>query len=80
LSQPQALGDGFIRVPVNQLRGALVRPFWNGHLDAGLNFPIAEGRVLENHRYAGGLETVRQRCAAVLERVVGARIRSSAYH
>jgi hypothetical protein len=37
------LGDGFIAVPVQELRGALVRPFWNGHLDAGLNFVIARG-------------------------------------
>jgi len=37
------LGEGFVGVPVNELRGALVRPFWNGHLDAGLNFLIARG-------------------------------------
>jgi hypothetical protein len=37
------LGDGFTGVPLRELRGALVRPFWNGHLDAGLNFLIARG-------------------------------------
>jgi hypothetical protein len=37
------LGDGFIGVPLNELRGALVRPFRNGHLDAGINLLIAKG-------------------------------------
>ena len=37
------LGDGFTAVPLRELRGALVRPFWNGRLDAGLNFLIAKG-------------------------------------
>ena len=37
------LGDGFTGVPLHELRGALVRPFWNGRLDAGLNFLIAKG-------------------------------------
>jgi hypothetical protein len=37
------LGDGFTGVPLKELRGALVRPLWNGHLDAGLNFLIARG-------------------------------------
>jgi len=25
------LGNGFVAVPVHQVRGELVRPFWNGH-------------------------------------------------
>jgi hypothetical protein len=37
------LGDGFIAVPVQELRGSLVRPFWNGRVDAGINFLIAKG-------------------------------------
>jgi hypothetical protein len=37
------LGDGFAAVPVQELRGALVRPFRNGRLDAGLNFQVAKG-------------------------------------
>jgi hypothetical protein len=37
------LGDGSVGVPVQELRGALIRPFWNGHLDAGVNFLIAKG-------------------------------------
>lgn len=37
------LGDGFTGVPLTELRGALVRPFWNEHLDAGINLLIARG-------------------------------------
>jgi carboxypeptidase family protein len=37
------LGDGFVGVPLDEFRGALIRPFWNGRLDAGLNFLIAKG-------------------------------------
>jgi hypothetical protein len=37
------LGDGFTGVPVREFRGSLARPFWNGHLDAGVNFLIATG-------------------------------------
>jgi hypothetical protein len=37
------LGDGFVGVPLRELRGSLVRPFWNGRLDAGLNFQIVRG-------------------------------------
>jgi hypothetical protein len=28
---------------VQELRGALIRPFWNGRLDAGFTFLIAKG-------------------------------------
>ena len=37
------LGDGFFAVPVRELRGSLVRPFWNGRLDAGINMLLASG-------------------------------------
>jgi hypothetical protein len=37
------LGDGFIGVPVRELRGALARPFLNGKLNAGVQFQIASG-------------------------------------
>jgi hypothetical protein len=37
------LGDGFVAVPVQELRCALIRPFWNGRLDAGINVLIAKG-------------------------------------
>jgi hypothetical protein len=37
------LGDGFVSVPVREFRGALVRPFRNGKMTAGINFLIANG-------------------------------------
>jgi hypothetical protein len=37
------LGDGFISVPVREFRGALVRQFMNGKLDAGVHFQISSG-------------------------------------
>jgi len=37
------LGDGFISVPVREFRGALVRQFMKGRLDAGVHFQIASG-------------------------------------
>jgi hypothetical protein len=37
------LGDGFVSVPVREFRGALVRQFFSGRLDAGLHFQIASG-------------------------------------
>ena len=37
------LGDGFVSVPVREFRGALVRQFMNGKLDAGIHFQIARG-------------------------------------
>ncbi|MBV8844082.1 MAG: TonB-dependent receptor [Bryobacterales bacterium] len=37
------LGDGFISVPVREFRGALVRQFLDGKLDAGVHFQIASG-------------------------------------
>jgi hypothetical protein len=37
------LGDGFVSVPVKEFRGALVRSFRDGKLEAGVNFLIASG-------------------------------------
>ncbi len=37
------LGDGFVSVPVREFRGALVRPFLKGRLDAGVHCQIASG-------------------------------------
>ena len=37
------LGDGFVSVPVREFRGALVRQFMGGKLDAGVHFQIASG-------------------------------------
>ena len=66
------LGDGFVGVPVNELRGALVRPFWNGRLDAGVNFLLAKG-------YTGQTtEVISLPGADLSERVVGVRIPSYA--
>jgi hypothetical protein len=37
------LGDGFISVPVREFRGALVRSFYQGKIQAGVHFQIASG-------------------------------------
>jgi hypothetical protein len=37
------LGDGFVSVPVREFRGALVRNFQNGKIQAGVQFQIASG-------------------------------------
>ncbi len=60
------LGDGFVSVPVREFRGALVRPFLDGRVDAGINFLIASG-------YTGQTTEVLalQGEAAPFERVVG---------
>jgi len=67
------LGDGFVGVPVNELRGALVRPFWKGRLDAGVNFQLARG-------YTGQTTEVLALPveASPFERIVGVRIPSYA--
>ena len=36
--------------PVKEFRGALVRPFWNGRMDAGVNFLIATRLHRPDHR------------------------------
>jgi hypothetical protein len=66
------LGDGFNAVPVRQLRGVVVRPFWKGHLDAGLHFLIARG-------YTGQTtEVIAVPGAGAAERHVGVRMPSNA--
>ena len=37
------LGDGFVSVPVREFRGAVVRNFRNGKIQAGVHFQIASG-------------------------------------
>jgi hypothetical protein len=51
--------------PVKEFRGALVRPFLNGPLDAGVNFLIARG-------YAG--QTTENFYPSDIQEVVGVRI------
>jgi hypothetical protein len=66
------LGDGFVGVPVKELRGSLVRPFWKGRLDAGVNFLLAKG-------YTGQTtEVISLNGADGSERIVGVRIPSYA--
>jgi hypothetical protein len=65
------LGDAFVSVPVKEFRGALLRSFANGRIDAGINFLIAGG-------YAGQtLETMALPGESrPFERIVGVRIPS----
>jgi hypothetical protein len=37
------LGDGFVSVPVREFRGALMRSFRNGRMQAGIHFQLASG-------------------------------------
>ena len=37
------LGDGFVSVPVREFRGALVRSFQAGRIQAGVHFQLASG-------------------------------------
>lgn len=55
--------------PVKEFRGALVRPFWNGRFDAGVNFLIASG-------YSG--QTTENFYPSDIQEVVGVRIPSYA--
>ncbi len=55
--------------PVKEFRGALVRPFWNGRMDAGVNFLIASG-------YTG--QTTENFYPSDVQEVVGVRIPSYA--
>ncbi len=62
------LGDGFIAVPVREIRGALTRSFGDGLFDAGLNFLWASGytgQTLETLQLPGE--------AAPAEQIVGVR-------
>ncbi len=65
------LGDGFVSVPVREFRAALVRPFYNGRMDLGLNFLIASGFTGQTTEVlAVGSQTV------PTEQVVGVRLPS----
>jgi hypothetical protein len=67
------LGDGFVSVPVQEYRGALVRSFGGGMLQAGVHFQIASGytgQTTEVLALPGEGEP--------FERVVGVRIASYA--
>ena len=55
--------------PVKEFRGALVRPFWNGRMDAGVNFLVASG-------YTG--QTTENFYPSDIQEVVGVRIPSYA--
>jgi hypothetical protein len=60
------LGDGFVARPVREIRGAVLRPFLNGRLDAGVQFLVAKGFTGQT------TETL------AFERIVGVRMRSYA--
>jgi hypothetical protein len=55
--------------PVREFRGALARPFRNGHLDAGINFLIATG-------YTG--QTTENFYSSTIQEAVGVRVPSYA--
>jgi hypothetical protein len=55
--------------PVREFRGAMVRPFLNGRIDAGVNFLIASG-------YSG--QTTENFYPSDVQEVVGVRIPSYA--
>ena len=65
------LGDGLVSVPVREFRGAVVRPFLNGRLNAGVNFLLARGftgQTTETLALPGEGDA--------FERIVGVRLRS----
>jgi len=65
------LGDGFVSVPVREFRGALVRNFKDGKIQAGVHFQIASGytgQITEVLALPGEGEP--------FERVVGVRVPS----
>ena len=67
------LGDGFTAGAVHEFRGALMRPFFKGLLDAGVNFQIARGytgQTTEVLALAGDRDS--------FERVAGVRVTSYA--
>jgi len=67
------LADGFVGVPVTEVRGALRRPFLENRLSVGVNFLIARG-------YAGQpTETIAtQPAPCPIECVVGVPLKSYA--
>jgi hypothetical protein len=64
------LGDGFVSVPVREVRGSIVRSFTSGRIEASLNFLIASG-------YSGQtVETISSGKLEGPEQVVGVRLPS----
>jgi hypothetical protein len=62
-----------VSIPVKELRGAVVRPFLNGRLTAGVNFLLTRGftgQTTETLALPGEGEA--------FERIVGVRLRSYA--
>ena len=47
------LGDGFVGVPVTEIRGAMLRPFLEDRMSIAANFLIAQRLHRTNHRDAG---------------------------
>jgi hypothetical protein len=66
---PRNLNDQCLGTSVKEFRGALVRSFLNGRLDAGVNFMIARG-------YAG--QTTENFYPSTIQEVVGVRTPSYA--
>ena len=65
------LGDGFVGVPVTEIRGALLRPFLEDRMSIAANFLIAQGytgQTTETFSYPSGTEPV--------ERIVGVPLKS----
>jgi hypothetical protein len=65
------LGDGFVGVPVTEVRGAILRPFFKNRMSLGMNFLVAQG-------YAGQTtETIPlQPAPCPIECVVGVPLKS----
>jgi hypothetical protein len=52
------LGDGFVSVPVTELRGALLRRFRDDKLEVGVHFQIARGYSGQTTEVLNGIEQV----------------------
>jgi hypothetical protein len=50
------LGDGFVSVPVREVRGALVRGFRDGRIQAGIHFQLASGYTGQTTEVLAGVE------------------------
>jgi len=51
------VGDGFVGVPVREVRGGVLRPFKANHMSFGVNFLIASGytgQTTETIPFEGG--------------------------
>jgi Carboxypeptidase regulatory-like domain len=65
------LGDGFVGVPLSEVRGALLRSFRQGQMELGANFLIASGYTGQTTEVLALPDE-----AAPFERVVGVRLPS----